>query len=191
MATLLLYPRQQIFKFPNENFTVPLTQTRIATVCHLASPQTTLKEKMESFWPKKFELPAALKFNPGFREIGEYFNQIPSILTVNLNWLLISSQFDSNILQLLGIQGRIIVPAVTQLFRSKWLHFFFQGNTVAYSSTSGAHFSKHFHSLEDGKEDHQPHNNVGNIDTQHWQSDVCNAHGLLQHLVPETLLKRQ
>ena len=37
------------------------------------------------------------------------------------NW--ISSQFESNILQLLGIPGRIIVPPVTQLFRSKWLHF--------------------------------------------------------------------
>ena len=41
------------------------------------------------------------------------------------NWLSISSQFDSNILQLLGIPGRILVPPATQLFRSKWLHFFF------------------------------------------------------------------
>ena len=41
-----------------------------------------------------------------------------------LNWLEISSQFDSNILQLLGIPGRILVPQVTQLFRSKWFHFF-------------------------------------------------------------------
>ena len=42
------------------------------------------------------------------------------------NWLLVSSQFDSNILQLLGITDRILDPPVTQLFRSKWLHFFFQ-----------------------------------------------------------------
>ena len=42
------------------------------------------------------------------------------------NWHSISSQFDSNILQLLGIRGRILVPPVTQLFRSKWLYFFFQ-----------------------------------------------------------------
>ena len=42
------------------------------------------------------------------------------------NWLSISSQFDSNNLQLLGIPGRILVPPVTQLFSSKWLHFFFQ-----------------------------------------------------------------
>ena len=41
-------------------------------------------------------------------------------------WLSISSQFDSNILQLLGIPGWILVPPVTQHFRSKWLHFFFQ-----------------------------------------------------------------
>ena len=41
------------------------------------------------------------------------------------NWR-ISSQFDSNILQFLGIPGRIFVPPVTQLFRSKWLDFFLQ-----------------------------------------------------------------
>ena len=39
------------------------------------------------------------------------------------DWLSISSQFDSNILQLLGIPGRILVPPLTQLFRSNWLHF--------------------------------------------------------------------
>ena len=42
------------------------------------------------------------------------------------SWLSISSQFDSNILQLLGIPGWILVTPVTQLFRSKWFHFFFQ-----------------------------------------------------------------
>ena len=42
-------------------------------------------------------------------------------------WLSTSIQFDSNILQLLGMSaGQILVPPVTQLFRSKWLHFFFQ-----------------------------------------------------------------
>ena len=41
-------------------------------------------------------------------------------------WFSISSQSDSNILQLLRILGRILVPPVTQLFRSKWLPFFFQ-----------------------------------------------------------------
>ena len=40
------------------------------------------------------------------------------------NWLDIESQFDSNILQLHGIQGRILVPPMIQLFRSKSLHFF-------------------------------------------------------------------
>ena len=38
----------------------------------------------------------------------------------------IESQFDSNIVQFLGIPGRILVPPVTQLFGSKWFHFFFQ-----------------------------------------------------------------
>ena len=44
------------------------------------------------------------------------------------SWLDIESQNESNwldILQLLGIQGRILVPPVTQIFRSKWLHFSF------------------------------------------------------------------
>ena len=41
-------------------------------------------------------------------------------------WFSISSQFDSNILPLLIIPSRILVLPVTQLFRSKWLHFFLQ-----------------------------------------------------------------
>ena len=40
------------------------------------------------------------------------------------NWLSISGQFNSNILKLLGIPGQILVPPVTQLFRSKWPHFY-------------------------------------------------------------------
>ena len=48
---------------------------------------------------------------------------------VNLNWLSISSQFHTNILQLLEIQGQILVPPVTQLFRSKWLYFFLSVRT--------------------------------------------------------------
>ena len=67
----------------------------------------------------KFESLAELRFDPGFRVIGEYFSQIYLILTVDLNWLDIESQFDSYILQLLEIPGRILVPPVTQMFRSK------------------------------------------------------------------------
>ena len=40
------------------------------------------------------------------------------------NWLSLSSKNHSNILQLLVIPSRILVPPVTQLFRSKWLHSF-------------------------------------------------------------------
>ena len=44
-------------------------------------------------------------------------SQIDSILRVKLSiWL-------KNILQLLGIPGRILVPPDTQLFRSQWFHF--------------------------------------------------------------------
>ena len=64
----------------------------------------------------KVESLAELKFNPRFRVIVKYLSQLA-------NWLSISSQFDWNILQLLGIPGRILVKPVTQLLRSKWLHF--------------------------------------------------------------------
>ena len=40
------------------------------------------------------------------------------------NSLNIESPIDSNILQLLTLLGRIIIPPVTQLLRSKWLNFF-------------------------------------------------------------------
>ena len=58
-------------------------------------------------------------------------SQINSIMRAKLSiWLSISSQFDSNILQLFGIPGKILVPPVTQHFRSKWLHFFQWGKTA-------------------------------------------------------------
>ena len=56
---------------------------------------------------------AGLKFDPGIRVIGEYLSQINSILRVNRS----SSSW-------------ILVPPVTQLFRSKWLHSFFQCRQV-------------------------------------------------------------
>ena len=50
-----------------------------------------------------------------------------SLLRVNFqNWLSILSRFDSNILKLLGIPGRIFVPPVTHFFTSKWFNFFLQ-----------------------------------------------------------------
>ena len=58
-----------------------------------------LKEKMESFDLKSW-VTGGTKFNPRFRVIGEYLNQIDSIL----------SQFGLNILQLLRIPGRILFP---------------------------------------------------------------------------------
>ena len=68
---------------------------------------------MESLWPKKF----SHVFESKRLDIDSQFK----------NWLLISSQFDSN-RSLVGMLGRILVPPVpvTRLFRSKWLHFFYQ-----------------------------------------------------------------
>ena len=103
---------------------------------------------MELFWPKKLSH-WRTKIPPGIlsKSASNTLNiesQIVSLRIFESNWLDIeshidlilrvkltirlslSSQFDSNILQLLGILGRILVPPVTQLFRSKWLHFFFQ-----------------------------------------------------------------
>ena len=63
---------------------------------------------------------------------SQFDSQYRVNLTLNIEsiWLLISIQFDSNIFKLLGIPGRILVPLVTQLFRSKWLHFFFQSTSL-------------------------------------------------------------
>ena len=56
----------------------------------------------------------------------EIESQIDSKLRVKLTiWFSILNQFTSNILQSLGIRGRILSPLVTQLFRSKWLYFSF------------------------------------------------------------------
>ena len=75
---------------------------------------------------------AELKFNPGFRVIGKYLNEIDSLLKVNLNWL--SIWIDSRVKltqywESIYWESAIIdieSPPVTQFFRSKWLHFFIQ-----------------------------------------------------------------
>ena len=57
-------------------------------------------------------------------------SQVDSTLRVKLtqhwesNWLNIGSQIDSNNFQLLTLPGRIIIPPVTQLLKSKWLNFY-------------------------------------------------------------------
>ena len=109
-------------QFPSRIPAFFLKPTAIATNCHWKKKWVILTQEVES--------PAEVKSYSGFRVIGEYLSQIDSILGVKLIiWLLkliiwLSSQFDSNILQLLGIPCRILAP-VTQLFRSKWLYFSF------------------------------------------------------------------
>ena len=49
---------------------------------------------------------ADLKFDPGFRVIGEYLSQI-------------DSQYPANLTQMFSNYWEILVPPVTQLFRSK------------------------------------------------------------------------
>ena len=63
--------------------------------------------------------------------------RIPSTLRIfESNWHSISSEFDSYIIQSLGIPGRILVPRVTQFLRSKWLHLFFERGTTRSSIAS-------------------------------------------------------
>ena len=52
----------------------------------VAYQDCTMKEKMESFWPKNLEslALAELKLNSGFWVIGEYLSQIDPILAVSL-----------------------------------------------------------------------------------------------------------
>ena len=76
----------------------------------------TLEEKMDYFLPKIW-VTVVTKIRPGIASNWKIFEY---------NWLDIESQIDSNILQLFRIPGLILVPPVTQLLGSKWLHFFFQ-----------------------------------------------------------------
>ena len=63
----------------------------------------------------------------------QFDSQCWSNLTLNVDpiWRSMLSQFDSKILQLPTLPGRILVPPVTQLFRSKWLNFFSQWYIIA------------------------------------------------------------
>ena len=79
---------------------------------------THWKKKWSHFFDLKSWVTCGNKIRPGIpSNSGNIWVKIHSKL---------ESQFDSYILQLLEIPSRILVPPVTQLFRSKWLHFFFQ-----------------------------------------------------------------
>ena len=58
--------------------------------------------------------------------LSQLYSQCSVNLTLNVESIRLStlSQFDSNILQLPTLPGRILIPQVTQLFMSKWLNFF-------------------------------------------------------------------
>ena len=63
-------------------------------------------------------------------------SQIDSTLRVKLTQHWDWRQIDSNILQLPTLLGRILVPPLTQLFRSKWLNFFSKCIVLAYTRFS-------------------------------------------------------
>ena len=98
------------------------------------SPHHTLKEKWSRF-DLKSRVTGGTKIQPGIPWIGENLSQIESNILQLLcipGWILVppvtqlfrsKTKIDSNVLQLLIFPGWILVPPVTQLFRSKWLHF--------------------------------------------------------------------
>ena len=89
--------------------------------------KSSLKQKKWSHFDLKNWVTGGTKIRPGIPSNWRIFeSNWLDIEKEFLNCLSISSQFDSKILQWLGIPGRILVPPVTQIFRSKWLHFLFQ-----------------------------------------------------------------
>ena len=95
----------------------PSSVTNTAYWQHNVTASRTLKKKKWNDFDIKSWVTGWTKIQPGIQSNWRIFESI---------WLSRSSQFYSNILQLLGIPGRILVPPVTQLFRSKWFHFFLQ-----------------------------------------------------------------
>ena len=101
-----------------KNSLVPLNAPSFLSLCRCASELKFFKRSlMPLHWKKKWSHFDLKSWVTGGTKIR------PEIVLI---WLSILSHFDSNIIQLIGIPGRILVPTVTQLFWSKWLHFFFQ-----------------------------------------------------------------
>ena len=119
------------------NLTLNIVSIWLSTSCQFDSQhRVNLTLNIESIWlstSSQFDSQHRVNLTLNIESIwlsisSQYDSQYRVNLTLNIEsiWLSISSQFDSNILQLLGISGRILVPPVTQFFRSKWLNFFFQ-----------------------------------------------------------------
>ena len=99
---------------------------------------STLRVKLTQYWESNWlniesQIDSTLRVKLTQHWESNWLNiesQIDSTLRVKLTrhwesiWLNIESQIDSNILQLLTLPGRIIIPPVTQLLRSKWLNSF-------------------------------------------------------------------
>ena len=112
-------PEKSFYHTENLVFTNWIQWTHITVYFYTELMIHSLKEKWRHFDLKSL-VTDGTKIRPGIPSNWRIFES---------NWvklcLSISSQFDSNILQLLGIPDRISVPPVTQFFRSKWLHFSF------------------------------------------------------------------
>ena len=97
----------------------------IAWVNLLPQHQPYSERKKTSHFGLKSWVTGGTKIRPGMTSYWRIFeSNWLDIESQIVNRFDVESQFDSNILQLLGIPGRILVPPVTQLFRAKWLHFF-------------------------------------------------------------------
>ena len=97
------------------------------------SLNNTLKEKMESFWPKNLWVTGGTEIQTGIPSNWRIFES---------NWLSISSQFDS-FSNYLKPRVEISVPPVTQIFRSKV--FIFSLSAVQKCCSEGNRCSDNMH----------------------------------------------
>ena len=98
------------------------------------SKNVILREKWSHFDLKGWVI-GGTKIQPGIPSIGEYLSKIESQYLVNF------TQIFPNYF---GIPGRILVRPVTQLFRSKWFHFFQCMLSSWISKTTRFSFRKNF-----------------------------------------------
>ena len=111
---------------------------------------STLRVKLTQYWESNWliiesQIGSALRVKLIHHCESNWLNiesQIDLTLRVKLtqhwesDWFNIESQIDSNILQLPTLPGWILVPPVTQLFRSKWLNLFSLWIVLAYTRFS-------------------------------------------------------
>ena len=103
---------------------VPALVCVLVWLCEWAFSITiTLKEKLKTFWHKKLS-------HWRSKNLTRDSEKLDNIWVKSTRYWESNCQFDSNVHQVLGIPGRISVPPLTRLFRSKCVHFFSQRSLI-------------------------------------------------------------